>query len=291
MASKLKAKDPKLAEPKKPKIVVFGRAGVGKTYTALDFPVAYYIDSEGGATRDHYTDKLEASGGGYLGQEDGSLDPGVVLDQIAALATEKHQYKTIIIDSLSKIYNRISAQASDKLGDDDVFGASKKPAIKWIRSLLNWLDRVDMNVVLIAHEAEEWGGTGKKREKIGDTFDAWNKLAFELDLILQVVKQGNSRIAYPRKSRLLGFPESEGFPWTYEEFAERYGKDIIERETKPIILATEDQLTRLNEILNVVRIPDSEIEKWFTAAKVESWSEMDTERVEKAIVYLKGKVK
>ena len=50
--SKLKAKDPVNAEPSKPKMLIFGKPGVGKTWGALDFPSCYYIDTEGGAGAD-----------------------------------------------------------------------------------------------------------------------------------------------------------------------------------------------------------------------------------------------
>jgi hypothetical protein len=66
--SKLKAVAPKAAEPSKPKMLIFGKPGVGKTWTSLDFPNVYYVDTEGGADLAHYTDKLEKSGGVYFGK-------------------------------------------------------------------------------------------------------------------------------------------------------------------------------------------------------------------------------
>jgi KaiC/GvpD/RAD55 family RecA-like ATPase len=102
--SKLKAVKPKKAEPKKPKILIYGKPGVGKTWQALDFPSVYYIDTEGGADLAHYTDKLERSGGVYLGPDQGSLDFATVLEQVQALATERHDFRTLVIDSISKLY-------------------------------------------------------------------------------------------------------------------------------------------------------------------------------------------
>ena len=72
MASKLKAVAPKAAEPSRPKVLIFGREGIGKTWFSLQFPSVYFIDTEGGANRDHYTDLLEKAGGVYLGPEQGS---------------------------------------------------------------------------------------------------------------------------------------------------------------------------------------------------------------------------
>ena len=43
--SKLGAIDPKAAEPSRPKITIFGKPGVGKTWGALDFPSVYYSNT------------------------------------------------------------------------------------------------------------------------------------------------------------------------------------------------------------------------------------------------------
>jgi hypothetical protein len=289
--SKLKGKDPKTAEPTKPKIVVSGKAGVGKTYTALTFPSSYYIDTEGGASRDHYTERLKQAGGAYMGPEDGSLDGPTVIEQFKALATEEHDYKTVVIDSLSKIFNQIIADEAFRLGDKDGFGASKKPALAWIRQLLSWTSKLDMNVFFICHEKDEYSGSGNNREVIGQTFDCWDKLSFELDLTLQIQKRGTSRVAIPRKSRLLGFPENEAFPWTYEEFAKRYGKDVIERETKTIELATPESVAEVARLLEIVKIPETKIAKWLTDTKSETFADMSTAQIAKVINHLKEQVK
>lgn len=285
--SKLKAIDPKEAEPTKPKILIFGKAGVGKTFTSLDFPTSYYYDTEGGANRNHYTDKLKKAGGKYMGPEHGALDAATLIEQIQALATEEHPYKTLIIDSITKIYNTIIAAEAEKLGSKDAFGASKKPAIAWMRRLLNWVARLDMNVIFISHEKTNW----VDGESEGVTFDVWEKLEYELDLSLHIQKRGDSRVAVPRKSRLIGFAEGVAFPWSYDEFATRYGKDVIERKSKTIELATEQQLAQLKLLLENVKMSDEEIQKWFNKAKVEKWEEMSTETIEKCIDYLKGKIK
>jgi hypothetical protein len=280
--SKLKAIDPKQAEPKKPKVLIFGAAGVGKTWTALDFPNVYYIDSEGGATRNHYTDKLKKSGGAYMGPEHGAQSFDTVIEQIQALAIESHSYKTVVIDSISKIYNNEIAKEQDRLGDKDVFGASKRPATMLSRRLISWIDRIDMNVVIIAHEKPLW----ENGEQSGYTFDAWEKLSFELDLTLQIVKMGESRKARIRKSRLLGFVDNTTFDWSYANFAERYGKDIIEKASTQIVLATSAQIKELNGLLEVVKLPDGTLDKWLITAGVTCFQDMETVTLDKCLAYL-----
>jgi hypothetical protein len=287
--SKLRAIDPKAAEPSKPKVLVFGKPGVGKTWTALDFPAVYYVDPEGGADMSHYTDKLMASGGRYFGKEQGSQDFDTVIGQVEALATEEHEYKTLVIDSISKLYNIAAAEAAERGGDD--FGRDKKEANKPMRRLLNWLNRVDMNVILIAHEKPLWGGSGSDRSVIGETFDCWDKLEYELHLCLQITKQATSRKAKVKKSRLVGFPDAEMFDWSFDEFSKRYGADVIGRPTKAIVLATPDQAAEAKRLVELLKVSPEDMGKLFTKYSVLSLEEMDTETIEKVITGLRAKLK
>jgi hypothetical protein len=286
--SKLKAVGPKKAETKKPKVLIFGKPGAGKTFNALDFPGCYFIDVEGGATQSHYTDKLAASGGVYFGPEQGSIDFDTVIEQVQALATEKHPYKTVVIDSISKMFNTAISVEAERLGDKNAFGADKKPAVNRMRRLINWLSRIDMNVILISHEKTEWGQDSKgNRVEIGATFDCWDKLSYELDLVLNVIKSGPVRIAKVTKSRLIEFPDASTFPWSYADFAKLYGEDVIKKESVQIKLATDEQINEINKLLSVVKLPDGQVDKWLSSAQVDSWSEMSTERIGKAIEHIK----
>jgi len=286
--SKLLAVDPKSAEPAKPKILIYGKPGVGKTFTSLDFPNCFYVDTERGAALGHYTDKLKSSGGAYFGPDQGSLDFTTLIGQIQALATEQHDYKTIVIDSISKIYNTAIQDEQERLGDKDAFGASKKPAIAYMRKLVNWLSRVDMNVILISHEKKEWGTDSRGQQvEIGQTFDAWEKLEYELDLCLNIVKTGPSRIAKVRKSRLQEFPDLSNFPWSYDDFATKYGKAIIEKKSKTIELASADQLAFIKHVFSTVKLPDGQEEKWLKAAQVDDWEEMSQETLGSLILHIK----
>ncbi|MBX0289702.1 ATP-binding protein [Hymenobacter sp. HSC-4F20] len=286
--SKLKAVSPKKAEPKKPKILIYGKPGVGKTWASLDFPSCYYIDTEGGANLDHYTDKLLASGGLYMGPEQGSLDFDTVIEQVQALATEEHDFKTLVIDSISKLFNTAIAVEAERLGDKNAFGADKKPAVANMRRLINWLTRLDMNVILISHEKPEWGLNAKgERVEIGATFDAWDKLEYELDLCLHILKAGNGRVARIRKSRIVGFKDSDAFPWSYAEFAKLYGKDVMEKKAETIELATPEQLAEIKKLLTTVKLPEGQEEKWLSKAQVEGWEEMSTDRIAAAIEHIK----
>lgn len=283
--SKLKAIAPKAAAPSRPKILVFGKAGVGKTWTSMDFPSVYYIDTEGGANREHYTDKLDKAKGVYFGPEQGSQDFDTVIGQIQALATEKHEYKTVIIDSITKLYNIEIAKEAERLGDKDAFGASKKPAISYTRRLLNWIDKLDMNVILIAHERVLWAN----EKQVGVTYDAWDKLEYELDLNLNIIKAGDSRKALIKKSRLQEFPDASSFPWSYAEFANRYGRDILEAQAKQIVLATPEQIADVKRLLNAVKLSETDKQDKWIAENADKLAEVESEKVVNILNHLKGK--
>jgi hypothetical protein len=290
--SKLKAKNPLAVEPTKPKFVIYSASGVGKTWFGLSFPKVYYIDTEGGASRAHYMERLSKAGGQYLGVEDGALDFEVVIDQIKVLAVEKHGFKTVVIDSISKIFNNAVASEAERLGDKNAFGADKKPAIAYMRRLIACLGRLDMNVILIAHEKAEWGQDVKgDRVELGKVPDCWDKLIYELDLAFHCQKRGPSRVAVVKKSRLLGFPEGQSFPLEFSDFAERYGKDVIEKAAAIVELAKPEMVAEINRLVDLLKLDKATTDKWLEKAGVENFAEFNQEQAAKIIENLKSKIK
>lgn len=293
--SKLKAKDPALTSPGKIKMMIFSKSGIGKTWLSMDFPKPYYIDCEAGARLAHYQEKLKKAGGAYLGVEDGSTDFQTVMEQVQALTTEKHPYQTLIFGSITKLYQSTIAAEQEKLdskGKKDEFGLSNKPAKRSMRRLINWIHKIDMNVLFEAHEVVEWGVNPKTgdKEEIGNIPDVWDKVIYELDLTLRLEKRGSSRVAVVRKSRLLGFPEGESFPLEYLEFEKRYGRDFIYAMPIPVVLATQPQVAEIEHLINVIKVSDEEIERILTKAKAEKWDELTTDQANTTIVWLKKKI-
>lgn len=287
MARTLRGKDPKQASPSKPKILIFGKPGIGKTWASLDFPSVYYIDSEGGADLDHYTDKLKASGGAYLGPKDGGNDFNAVLEEIISLTTVPHNYRTLVIDSFSKLFNTrvdIEYETMQKAGRDmdKTFGAEKKPAINLTRRMVRWFEKLDMNVILICHEKDMW----KDGKVTGVTFDGWDKLEYELHLALNITRQGKARKARVMKTRLQQFELDSFFEWSYLEFADKFGREVIESAAKTIQPATSDQIRTVKGLEQAVRMDEELKTKWFEKAGVTRWDDMDGETIQACIDYL-----
>lgn len=283
---KLKAIDPQDVEARNDVVLISGGAGVGKSWIALDFPSCYYFDIEEGATEHRYKDKLKKSGGKYFGVDQGSQDFETIIEEVQTLATIKHPYKTLVLDSKSKLFNIEVAKEMERLGEKDAFGASKKKAVSYTRRLINWLGRLDMLTLIICHEKPLWANN----EQVGVTYDGYDKLAYELDLWLHIIRTGETSRAIVKKSRLAAFPMGESFVWTYEEFSKRYGKAKIEKESKPLVLATAEQIQELNILLEMIKLPEGETDKWLKKANVESFEEMDSDKIAKCIASLKSKI-
>jgi hypothetical protein len=276
--SKLKGRAPETVKPGKIKAVMYGVSGVGKTTLALSFPKPYYYDAEAGAKGPQYRELLKKSGGAYMGPEDGTLSFDTLIEQMQALATEPHPYKTFIVDSLTKLFQTAIAQEQERLGDKDAFGASKKPAVAAMRRVVMWASRLDMNIWFICHETAEWGLVNGQRSEIGRVADVWDKLIYELDLAIQVVKRGPQRMAIVKKTRLLSFPDGDTFPLEYAEFAARGGKETIESGAETITLALPEQVSEIEKLLSIVNIPANTVQKWFDKAGVDKWADMTTEQ-------------
>lgn len=286
--SKLLAVQPDEVEPKKPKILIYGLPNVGKTWASLEFPNVYYIDTEGGATQPQYQKKLKSAKGVYMGVEQGSLDFDIVIGQVKALATEKHSFKTLIIDSISRLYYSDVLDEQDRLGDKDSFGASSRRAKSNIKKLINWIDKIDMNVILIAHQKDKWGqGKNGMPEVVGTAFDCYEKLEYELDLILNIIMQGPDRKAKIVKTRLEAFPAADAFSWSYKEFAKRYGKQVIEKQGKAIKLASEEQLEELQSLFQGGAMIPAEFEdKVFKKYQIDSWDDMPFDAMAAALKFI-----
>ena len=286
----LKGKKPEPQE-KRLKIFIYGPAGVGKTIASLQFPNAYVIDCEKGT--DHYTETICKANSAVLQ----TLLPGEVKAEIRELIVTKHPYKTLIIDPITQVYNAIQEEWRNKYGiqakkegknelEDygmGIWGKIKKDYKAIQRMLLT----IDMNVIITAHQKDVYGNNFSK---LGTTFDSAKGDDYFFDLIFQIVKKGDKRMAITIKERAeIGknkFPET--FEWSYENFTKYYGKEIIEKESTPVEMADKNTVGRVKNMVNLLRLDDGIVDKWFQKAEVDAWDDMPKVTIEKCEKYLNG---
>lgn len=290
----LKGRKPELIEVPKIKMCIFGSYKTWKSRFALQWPCTYYIDVESGAKLPLYKQDLIKYGGIYFGPEDGSQDFGLVLQEVKNLLTTKHDRKTLVIDSLSELEGISIAKEEERLDEakkEAKFGAQKKPAIKSMRRLFNYIRSIDMNVILLAHKKDAWEGSGDDRKVVGTTYDGWDKIGHKIDLLCESKLVDNQGQMVVKGSRYEAFPIGRTIPMDYAVFSQMYGKEIIEKTAIPIVPATAEQTTEILRLIALLRIEPEEVDKWLTKAEAEDIEDLSHEYATKLLTFLDDKVK
>ena len=258
----LRARKPE-AVTKRLKLFMFGPAGVGKTTAAIQFPNSYIIDCEKGA--ENY-DRIVTASNSVVFQ---TTDINEVIQEVKSLLTERHEYRTLVIDPITTVYNDLLEKCELKVGTD--FGRHYGEANKTMKRLANLIMALDMNVVVTAHSKKEYGDNLRV---LGHTFDGWRQLDYWFDLVIELGKKGKKRFAKVVKTRVDSFPDEDVFEWSYDAVKKRYDIAMLEKEADVVQLATGDQVREIKELLNIVRLPEGTTDKWFAKAGVDVWEDM-----------------
>jgi hypothetical protein len=266
---------------KRLKVLFYGGAGVGKTTASIQFPSPYLIDTEKGAENDQYTRMIKKSGGVVFQ----TTDFDELMKEVKALLTEKHEYKTLIIDPLTTLYHDLLDKSAAKNGTE--FGKHYGEANKRVKHLLNMLLRLDMNVIITSHAKTEYGDDMKV---LGQTFDCYKKLDYLFDLVFEIQKRGRDRVGIVKKSRIESFADCDTFPFSYDEIANRYGRDVLERIAVSETLADELQVKEILRLIDLLKVPEDLYQKWLDKANSEKWEEMPSDAIQKCIDHLKLKM-
>jgi len=267
---------------KRLKALFYGAAGVGKTMAAVQFPKPYIIDTEGSTDKKQYVAAIKKTDGAVLITQD--FDE--LMNEVRTLMTVKHDYKTLVIDSLTILYNDLLDKAEKKVGSE--FGRHYNEANKKMKSLLNFLFRLDMNVIITSHAKNEYG---QNLSVLGQTFDCYKKLDYLFDLVFEIQKRAKDRVGIVKKSRIESFPDGETFPFNYDEISKRYGAEVMEREAVAEQLASKEQVDRLKELVELYKEPQEIIDKWLTKANAETFDEMNESVIKKLITHMENKSK
>ncbi len=272
---------------KRLKALFYGHAGAGKTTAAINFPKPYLIDTERGSENAQYVKLLQEREGAVFQ----TTDFDELVNEVKSLLTEKHDFRTLIIDPLTTLYNDlvdksaniIKAQSKEKDSTGTEFGRHYAEANKKMKHLLSLLLRLDMNVIITSHAKNEYAGN---MTVIGSTFDCYKKMDYLFDLCIEVQKRGKERAGIVKKSRIETIPDGETFPFSYAEIAERYGRDILEKECVPEDLATKEQVAEVKRLIHLLAIPEDFYQKWLDKAKAFTFDEMPQDTIQKCIDYL-----
>ena len=271
----LRAKLPQQV-PKRLKLLLYGPAGVGKTMAAVQMPVPYVLDCERGT--DHYGEIVKQSGGAVFQ----TVDVDELISELRALLADQHEYRTLVIDPITTVYDDLLAKCEQKVGTQ--FGRHYGMANTQMKRLINLVTALDMNVIITAHAKAVYG---ENLRVLGQTFDGWKRLDYMFDLVLELERRGQKRIAKVVKTRIAAFPDGDEFEWSYDAIADRYGRDILEKQAGTVQLATSEQVARLKTLLAQISEEEQQrlrIDK--ALAGVADMADLPAERICKGIELL-----
>lgn len=275
----LKATKPEKNVEKRLKLFLFGAESTGKTRCALQFPNTYFIDCERGT--DNYMDLFEKGGSVRLQ----TTDVHEVVEQVKALAIEQHDYRTLVIDPITTLEADLIGSAQDQFGFGDMRIWQQRD--RALRRLTNLLYAVDMNVILTAHGKTQYGEDFKK---LGTTYDGWKRWIYVFDLAIELYRVGGKTKGLVRKTRVQNFPEKLDFDFSYSAIRERFGKDLVDKKSTPVVPASKDDVAKLEHLLTVVTLAAGTEERWLTKAGVDEFEDMSAEQIKKCIAFVNKKL-
>lgn len=180
----------------KVKAVIYGASGSGKTTFAGNAKKAIFASAEGGllSIADKNVDYVEIK----------SLQD--LIEMRNYLSTQKHDFETVIIDSITEINDIIKLEIEKKTGKAmqlQDWGTLQKRIVEVLRSFRD----LDMNVLFIAQEKEaskdENGVSAKLVPNLnGDMAD---RIAYFMDIVgyIYITKTGEHKVITSANPRLL----------------------------------------------------------------------------------------
>lgn len=289
----LKAKKPEVKE-KRLKLFLFGPPGSRKTTSALQFPHSVLIDMERGS--EQYTKTINKAGSVVLETN----NPDEVMAEIKSLLTEKHEYRTLIIDPVTIYYQALQDKWSrifehhaktEKEKELQDFGMRYWGRVKSeYKTFLRMLMQLDMNLIITSHQKDIYGAN---MQKVGIGPDSMKGDNYVFDYVFRLNVVGDKAIAITEKQRSeplepQKFPDE--FEWSYKNFLKFYGTEILEREAVAVPMALPAQVAEITQLLDIVKVNEEDITKLFTKHDVESWDQLPYETIEKYIQSLKKKI-
>lgn len=271
------------ARRKRLKVFIFGDTGTLKTRTALQFPDPAVLDLERGTTA--YEEEFNF---GVL-PETGTQG---IMDAVTWLGENDHEYKTVVIDSITHYWEALQKKWSDvflvrnrgKVGHKHEF-YNLQPG-DWgtikaeMKELMRKLIALDMNVVVTAHEKALYADTsqgGKFMEKVGFTFDGEKKLPYLFDIVLRFTKQGDKFLTEVIKDRTNKLPKKK-FETSFYAISACYDENDVMRKAQPQKPITEEQRRDIEEAIEKLKLPPTKVLmalEGYGVTRIEDLSESD----------------
>lgn len=219
---------------KRVKFLLWGDSGSGKTTLALKFPRPAFIDLEGGA--DLYGDKAEFDVFRCTTAEE-------VLHAVTWLATNRHPYRTVVIDPISVYWDQLQKKWSDTFllrnrgakGYHFEFfdmGPKEWQTVKAEhKDLLRRLASLDLNVIVTARQKPLYADGGFMRVA-GETFDGEKNIGYAFDSVVQLYRDAKGQFMSRVHKDRTGLLPTEPFQTSYSVYEKAFGIESLTRPSR-----------------------------------------------------------
>lgn len=264
---------------KRLKLFLWGDSGVGKTTLSLQFPKPVVIDLEGGADlygESFAFDVLKAS----------TADE--VMGAVQWLLTSPHSYRTLVIDPITVYWDALQKKWSDiflrrnKGSKGHKFEFYDLQPRDWMtvkaefKDFIRKLIALDMNVIVTARQKVQYAD-GQFMRSIGETFDGEKSLPYLFDTIVRLYRDEKGRfLGECLKDRSNKLPTGE-FEVSYESLVNHLGKKALEKKSKPLAFATEEQKRKIAEHLSRFNATPEQVAQRLAAYGAESLDDLTEE--------------
>lgn len=251
------------------RILAFGDHGLGKTYTGINcFTDSILVDIEDGSLQ--YSDILEKNKHARVRTDKFHEVVGFV----ESLNKDRHQYSTVMVDSLSMIWDQILAECRKSiLGSEGKceYGKEYIEAGLHFKHFVNELIQTKSNLWLIAHE----------KKTINDRLevfvaDTWKKTAYLLDIVVRFLP--NERVQV-EKSRLKCLPQKNMKRSEFEAIIKENGIGIPEYD-----FVSEERVQEFNELNKENKYEERHMRKIFAKLGCSCVEQLTNKEMDKLIL-------
>lgn len=234
------------------KVFIYGKTGVGKTVTALQFPNPVVFDTEKGTNFYGGLTKFYRIQTNKLSEVHAGLDE---------LLENPQGFKTLVFDSMTKMYDDILGEIESKMkiktGKSDyvIQLSDYKVAKAKIKSIIRKLLALDMNIICIAHSKALYD-KDEVMKVIGTQADAPDTIPYIFDTFIELyIDKDGKRMAKVYKDRSNCLPKE--FEFSYQIFTKYL--DMKELEREPIVFKQKAALEEDSGRKTVIKIKGKEV--------------------------------
>lgn len=275
-------------KPERIIMLVAGESGTGKSLWVASLRNALIFDTDLGGGLAYLDARIAKNGSDRV--EVGSYPEVMAAIDARRKSGDLGRFNWIGIDHLTSLHQEAVLRHNPTGGED--YGKSYDKATREWRKIRQLVRVGDFNLVCTAHLKSKY----EKQQVVGIVADASKNIGADMMIVLHLKRRPDG--AYPSTAHVEKWrrdPEDPRgqvpatFPFTIDKVIEMHGHPLDgERVEQP--MATEEQVREIVGLLEVVNIPEAEIEKWRKKEGADDWADFTAENIAKCIAFIRGKL-